>query len=89
MRREWDPDCGHVLILCAPGDTLAKRFDDAVYHSRKQREIFDEFSATFDAAQIRTWTRMVEAWNADTSCPDPFQEPDPGTFFVLRKVRNC
>ncbi len=60
------------------GDTLGRRFEDAVYYARQQRGAHTEFTSTFSNNQISQWSSMVEAWYNDTSEPDPFQEPEQG-----------
>ena len=55
---------------------MGRRFDDAVYYSREQRDAHTEFSATFTAEQISRWSKMLEEWNKDPNKADPFQEPE-------------
>ncbi len=68
------------------GNTLGRRFEDAVYYARQQRRAHIEFTATFTSDQISQWTEMIQDWNNDASQPDPFQEPDQGSYlFCLRR----
>ncbi len=60
------------------GSTLGTRMDDAMYHSRYQRQLHEEFTTTFRPEQIKRWSAEVFAWYADVNSPDPFEEPEPG-----------
>ena len=70
------------------GSAFTKRFDDAVFYSRKQRQDFEEFSSTFNDQQVQEWQATVDAWKSDpVDNTDPFQEPVSGPF-VSRSVQN-
>ncbi len=64
------------------GDKLGQHFREAVHYARSQRHSHVEFSATFSEEQLEEWRTSIADWYADSSNPDPFQEPVPGTLFV-------
>ncbi len=71
--------------MCMPrtynnvGDTLGRRFEDAVYYLRVQRREHSDFTSTFSDNQIAEWSTMIQAWYDDPSEPDPFEELNQGT----------
>ncbi|KDQ54200.1 hypothetical protein JAAARDRAFT_60933 [Jaapia argillacea MUCL 33604] len=56
-----------------------------IFLVRKQRNNFEEFSATFSPETVVQWEKMVDMWNEDRSRLNPYQEP-PSTA-TLNDVR--
>ncbi len=85
----------NVMYIGIAGDTLGRQFEDAVYYARQQRQAHNEFTLTFRGDQITQWTQMVQDWYENPTNPDPFQEPEQSSLFVVNgKVRitdqgNC
>jgi hypothetical protein len=48
--------------------------------SKKHCALLNALSATFPQQIIAEWTTMVEAWQEDTSAPDPFEETALGKY---------
>ncbi len=69
------------------GSTLGRRFEDAIFFARQQRQAHVEFSLTFREEQISRWTRMLQAWNEDPSLADPFQEQEQGMMNIDPDIR--
>ncbi|KAJ3017904.1 hypothetical protein NUW54_g473 [Trametes sanguinea] len=56
---------------------LCKSLKHAIKMSAKQRELFNEFNATFPPEVVKEWERLLEIWNINpSSVPDPFAEPE-------------
>lgn len=47
--------------------------------SKKHRTALNALSATFPASTVNEWTKMVEDWEENTNCPNPFEETELGT----------
>ncbi|KAI0684667.1 hypothetical protein C8T65DRAFT_712959 [Cerioporus squamosus] len=52
--------------------TLLEKIKTAVPECSKHAIAFEEYSTAFSTETIAEWTRMVEAWEADRSAPNPF-----------------
>ena len=48
--------------------------------SSKQRQVADDFTATFPRETIQAWGLMVEEWEADPSKPNPYVLTEKGGF---------
>ena len=48
-----------------------------------QRKAANDFSATFPAKTVRQWRQMVDKWQVDPSCPNPYVSNDRGRFFGI------
>ncbi|KAI0650174.1 hypothetical protein C8Q79DRAFT_1108642 [Trametes meyenii] len=54
---------------------------------KKQRALFEEFSATFSPEVVQEWTRTLEQWAADPhSVSDPFEEPQSSANIARVRV---
>ncbi len=60
------------------GPSLLRAFHEARVMNVKQRQTFEQFSATFRPEIVDKWTKMVTAWEADATKPDPYEEPTAG-----------
>ncbi|TDL16540.1 hypothetical protein BD410DRAFT_816721 [Rickenella mellea] len=56
------------------GVLLLSKLQEAVRNQAKQRVLFQEFSTTFSTEELAEWNAMIEAWHADPSKPDPYEE---------------
>jgi len=63
---------------------LEKNLSKAVEMASKQRQVADDFSATFPQETIRAWSRMVKKWEADPSYPNPYISKERGTAVVVK-----
>jgi len=65
-----------MLYICLffLGTLFKKRIADAIKMQAKHEEIFEKFSARFDETLIEKWKKIVEAWEADPSKPNPYKE---------------
>ena len=56
----------------------------------KQRQNFEEFSATFPVDVVKDWTRLVEIWSVNpTATEDPFEEPEASTSVLCTRSCDC
>lgn len=62
------------------GSLLGKNLSKAVEMASKQRQVADDFSATFPQETIRAWSRMIKQWEADPSYPNPYISKERGRF---------
>jgi hypothetical protein len=52
---------------------LARKLRLAIPEKLEKYEEWATFSAVLDPLQVAEWTKDVEAWEFDPSCPNPFQ----------------
>ncbi|KAF9039085.1 hypothetical protein BJ165DRAFT_1531200 [Panaeolus papilionaceus] len=64
---------------------LIRRLKEAIKQSKRQEEIYEQLTSTFDERVIDTWSDMMDKWNNDHSAPNPYEEPQCGTS--LQDVR--
>ena len=57
---------------------LAVQLKEAHKMKRWHQELLDEFSVEFPPDVISQWVEMIEAWNADPSRPNPYEEIENG-----------
>ena len=43
--------------------------------NKKQTQLFEQFSATFQPNTIASWEKLINAWKKDCSQPNPYLEP--------------
>ena len=65
------------------GTLFLKRFNNAFKMSAKQKEVFNQLSATFSTQTIKKWEAMVETWEVNPQAPNPYKEPESGELFFL------
>ena len=76
-------DLGHYLVLMTlpiltTGIVLLRALQEAREMAAKQRKIYEDYSANFTPAVLSQWQAMVDAWDADPTQPDPYEEPSTG-----------
>ena len=49
----------------------------------KQRQVTNDFTATFTRQTVQAWSRMVKEWEADPSYPNPYISKEQGTPFSI------
>jgi hypothetical protein len=42
---------------------------------KKHQDLFAKFSDTFKPETVQKWEAMVKAWEADSTKPNPYEEP--------------
>lgn len=57
---------------------LRVKAQKALVQRQEMREAFDEFHGSLPVSMTRPWTAMVEAWEADSSKPNPFEQARTG-----------
>lgn len=82
------------LISIVLGPSLLKALRQAAQMAVKQRQLFNEFSATFPPEVVREWERVISLWNVNPgSGPDPYEEPETSKFgsygAVTAKTSGC
>ncbi|KLO05066.1 hypothetical protein SCHPADRAFT_794115, partial [Schizopora paradoxa] len=59
------------------GETLLRRFEEALCESVRHRRAHTRFSESFSGPVIKVWTDMVDAWDRDPdNAPNPYDEPE-------------
>jgi hypothetical protein len=48
--------------------------------SKKHKNAFEQFNATFDQNSVAKWEQMVAAWDADITQPNPYKESTIGNI---------
>jgi hypothetical protein len=56
--------------------------------SAKQKQIFDQLSATFSPEIVNKWEAMVAKWNANPKAPNPYQEPGSRKSYLSEIVSS-
>ena len=49
----------------------------------KHREMFKQLLSTFHEDTLKRWTAMVDSWKVDHRQPNPYEEPQCGTFMLM------
>ena len=60
------------------GTLFVKRFKEAVVMREKHQDLFAKFYETFKPETIAKWEAAVKAWEADSTKPNPYEEPVNG-----------
>jgi hypothetical protein len=68
-RRCWL--CSNVYI--SSGSALSRKLKLAIPEKIDKHEDWIAFSMVLDPVQVAEWTKEVEAWESDPSCPNPFR----------------
>jgi hypothetical protein len=76
------PLIGHRLIRHS-GKTLAVQLCQAYKMKVRHEELLEDFSAEFPPEVIQRWTKNIEAWNADPSNPNPYEDVESGMMLRL------
>ena len=52
---------------------------------KKHKQLFEQFTATFQPNTIISWEKLITAWKMDQSLPNPYLEPSPckSVLFIL------
>ena len=53
----------------------------AVEMASRQSKVADDFTATFPRNTVQQWRQMVEKWQANPLCPNPYVSNERGVFF--------
>jgi Kyakuja-Dileera-Zisupton transposase len=59
------------------GHEFLHHLKEALNMSKKHKQLFEEFTATFQQNTIESWQRLIDAWTKDQSQPNPYLEPGP------------
>lgn len=78
----------YLLTGYAIGSSLQKNLLKAAEMSSKQRQVADDFTATFPHETIKSWSRMVNEWEADPSKPNPYVSEEKHMFFGHNEVNE-
>jgi len=70
-----------ILSLPPVGSLLEKNLSKAVEMALKQRQVANDFTATFSKETTQAWSRMVKNWEADASYPNPYMSKERGRLF--------
>ncbi|TDL13658.1 hypothetical protein BD410DRAFT_735054 [Rickenella mellea] len=66
------------MVFVSFGITLRRKILAAVVELREQTELFEDFTARMEPNDVAEWTATVEAWEADTSQPNPYVAESKG-----------
>jgi Kyakuja-Dileera-Zisupton transposase len=75
-------DLHGVLLTLLIADTFARRTKEGLQARQDLVDAFKIFDGSIPREQATTWTRMVQAWEADRSAPNPFLPSRNGTFWL-------
>lgn len=78
--------CTRPSYLIPLGSLLEANLTKAKEMASVQRKAAGDFTATFPETTIHQWKRMVQEWEANPSCPNPYVSNDRGRVFVLFQV---
>ena len=71
------------LIDIVPGSLFLKHFKDAWNMQGKHHKMFKQLLSTFPDDTLKRWTVMVDSWKVDYRQPNPYEEPQCGTFMLV------
>ena len=73
------------VSCCSPqiptGTLFLKRFNDAYKMSAKQKDVFNQLSATFPSTTVKRWELKITTWEANPKAQNPYAEPEGGKSF--------
>ena len=76
----------HGLIGCLSrlfvGSLFETNLVKVVELESKQRKVADNFTATFPDKTVKQWRRMLEKWEEDPLCPNPYVLSEQGALLV-------
>ena len=49
----------------------------------KHKQLFEQFTATFQPNTIISWEKLITAWKMDRSLPNPYLEPSPCKLMMI------
>ena len=53
---------------------------------KKHKQLFEQFTATFQPNTIISWEKLITAWKMDQSLPNPYLEPSPCKLVILISI---
>lgn len=68
------------------GSFYPSKVDDAIEMRAIHQEAFESFDKTLPKSITDQWGDMVTAWDADSTQPNPYVEPDQGTTTAAVKL---
>lgn len=75
-----------MLTLLLTGSFYPTKLDDAIEMCAAHQEAFEKFDNTIPKSVSDEWGDMVAAWDADSTQPNPYVEPDQGTTTAAVKL---
>ena len=48
---------------------------EALEMRKKHKQLFEQFTGTFQPNTITSWEKLITAWKMDRSLPNPYLEP--------------
>lgn len=64
-------------------DTLKRRAEDAIKNRQEHVNAFKEFDAALPPSTTKEWTKQVQAWERDSTQPNPFEPPKKGAVVLF------
>ena len=49
----------------------------------KHKQLFEQFTATFQPNTIISWEKLITAWKMDRSLSNPYLEPSPCKLMMI------
>lgn len=62
----------YIILISPAGILYRKRLGSARIESKKQEKAFEDFKKDLDPENVAAWTQQVEAFEKDSTLPDPY-----------------
>ena len=66
------------MLTLVKGTSLWTQIQQAILMSAKHEGFLTRFTARFSPEVIEKWSAMIDAWDADQTKPNPYEEPQIG-----------
>jgi hypothetical protein len=53
---------------------------------KKHKQLFEQFTATFQPNTIVSWEKLITAWKMDRSLPNPYLEPSSCKLAIFNLI---
>ena len=64
------------------GDHFKHHLKEALEMQIKHKQLYEEFSATFQSDTILTWQTFVDTWKDNHAQSNPYLDPGPSEFLL-------
>jgi hypothetical protein len=65
------------------GKEFLRHLKEALEMRKKHKELFEQFTATFQPNTIISWEKLITAWKMNRSLPNPYLEPSSCKLMIV------
>ena len=64
-----------LMLYIILGKDFLRHLKEALEMREKHKQLFEQFTATFQPNTITSWEKLITDWKGDRSLPNPYLEP--------------